>query len=444
MLAARREGIEGIELGVERVVSTKEEGPVLVASRRATPPNGMVPGQTIGKYRLIRDVGVGGMAQVFLATREGPEGFAKRCVVKRILPELSRDDRFASMFVVEAKVAALLDHPNIVHVFDFEIEGGNYYLVMEYIAGASLAIISRASRRQGRLLGAEVAVEVGLGVASALAYAHDLTLPDGRSLGLVHRDISPGNVLVSRDGAIKLADFGVVKTSLAAPPSGVVSGKWAYMSPEQIRGRPVDRRSDLFSLGIVLYEVITGVRLFRGESASASATLVTKGPIRPPREIVPDLDPHLNDVVLKLLEREPAARFQNAAEVARELERLHATPAFAAGRLRLRSLVRELVPEDDRTPALGTSTGPAAPGDRRTWSGLPVNPTDAGQWGTGTGSLSGTTLEAASRGPGEPPADVDLGAPTIPRLDDRASRKALIWVIVACVVGSALFWFAFL
>ena len=383
----------------------------------------MAPGDTIGKYRLIRNVGLGGMAQVFLATREGPEGFAKRCVVKRILPELSRDDRFASMFVVEAKVAAMLDHPNIVHVFDFEIEGGNYYLVMEYISGASLAIMSRASRRRGRPLGAQVAVEVGVGVANALAYAHDLKLPDGRPLGLVHRDISPGNVLISRDGAIKLADFGVVKTTLAASLTGVVSGKWAYMSPEQIRGRPVDRRSDLFSLGIVLYEVITGVRLFRGETPSASATLVTKGPVKPPQELVPDLDPQLNRLVLRLLERDPDARYQSAAELARDFERLHGTVAFSDGRRNLRALLRELVPEDELAPALGTSTSPAQP-PREPHITSSANLGDPGRWGT-------ALLDGAS------------GAVT-PLPKDPSSRKTLIVVIAACIVASALFWLTFL
>jgi serine/threonine protein kinase len=409
-------------------VSTRDENPVLAARLVAVPAPGMEPGQTIGNYRLVRNVGVGGMAQVFLATREGPEGFAKRCVVKRILPALSRDDRFASMFVVEAKVAAMLDHPNIVHVFDFEVESGNYYLVMEYITGASLGIMSRASRRQGRPLGAEVAVEVGVGIASALAYAHDLKLPDGRPLGLVHRDISPGNVLVSRDGLIKLADFGVVKTTLAAPQTGMVSGKWPYMSPEQVRGRPVDRRSDLFSLGIVLYEVITGVRLFRGESSTASATLVTKGPIKPPQELIPDLDPQLSGVILKLLERDPDARYQDAAELARDFEHLHATLAFSDGRRRLRALVRELVPEDELTPALGASVSSVrAPGENRrtTSSGLSANFADHAQWGTAA-------------------LDDDPDAVTVRGSNDKWSRKTLILVIVACVVTSGLFWLAFL
>ena len=140
----------------------------------------IVAGQRIGKYRIVRPVGVGGMAQVFLASREGPEGFAKRYVIKRILPQLAHDEQFARMFVTEAKVAAVLDHPNIVHVFDFEIEHGNFYLVMEYVSGASLANILRANRRKGMPLGSLIAVEIGVAVAHALAYAHDVCLPDGK------------------------------------------------------------------------------------------------------------------------------------------------------------------------------------------------------------------------------------------------------------------------
>jgi len=352
-------------------VSTNPGHPISSPSPQ-TSAGQVTAGQVIGKYKIVRDVGVGGMAQVFLASREGPEGFAKPYVIKRILPQYSNDEQFARMFITEAKVAALLDHPNIVHVFDFEIENGNYYLVMEYVAGASLAHIMRANRRRGEPLGAQIAVEIGVAVAHALAYAHEVALPDGRPLDLVHRDISPGNVLVSRDGAVKLADFGVVKTSMTATNTvvGVVNGKWAYMSPEQISGQPVDQRSDLFSLGIVLYEIITGLRLFRAENAAATASRVMEAPIRHPKTMVADLDPRLDHIVMKLLERDPKARYQSAAALAADLEAVRASPTFSAGALRLRSLVRTRFPEQTGTPALGTSftdTARATPGNADRW-----------------------------------------------------------------------------
>ena len=345
------------------------------------------------------------MAQVFLARREGPEGFAKPYVIKRILPQYSQDEQFARLFVIEAKEAALLDHPNIVHVFDFEVEDGNYYLVMEYVAGASLANLMRANRRRVTPLGAKIGVEVGVSVAHALSYAHELALPDGKALDLIHRDISPGNVLISRDGAVKLADFGVVKTTMNATVVGVVNGKWAYMSPEQVSGQHVDQRSDLFSLGIVLYEVITGMRLFRAESAAATASRVTVAPIPRPKTIVQDLDPRLDHILMNLLERDPKSRYQSAAALAADLEALRESPYFSAGSSRLRTLVRTIFPEDAGTPALGTSF---------------VDATRATFIGSDLSLGSGMDLASAPGVPGE------AGVPP----------KLVIAIVVACVVIS--------
>ena len=388
--------------------------------------------QTIGKYRIIRGVGVGGMAQVFLASREGPEGFAKPYVIKRILPELSRDEQFAKMFVTEARVAAMLDHPNIVHVFDFEIEDGNYYLVMEHVAGASLAHILRANRRRGLALGAQIAMELGAAVAHALAYAHELTLPSGQPLELVHRDISPGNVLISRDGAVKLADFGVVKTSMTETVVGVVNGKWAYMSPEQITGQAVDQRSDLFSLGIVLYEVITGVRLFRAESAAATASRVLEATIPRPGTLVLDLDSRLDDIVMKLLERNPDERYQTAAALAADLEVLRGSPGFSAGAAQLRGLVRALFPDETSVPALGASLTEA------------TRPLPAGSLGHSL-SRDFPAAKAPLRSDDE---DVQVPAFRDPlangSVETAVSSKMILAIIAACVISSLIFWFLIL
>jgi len=387
---------------------------------------------TIGKYRIVREVGVGGMAEVFLASREGPEGFSKPYVIKRILPQYSQDEQFARLFVTEAKIAALLDHPNIVHVFDFEIDRGNYYLVMEYVAGASLLGIMRASVQKGLPLGPQVAAEVATGVAHALAYAHDLTLPDGTRLDLVHRDISPGNILISRDGAVKLADFGVVKTSVTETPLGIITGKWAYMSPEQIGAQAIDRRSDLFSLGIITYEVATGRRLFRGSTSNDTVARVKSAIIPRPRTIVPDLDPLLDQIIMRLLERDPRTRYQSAAELVTDLENLRITPAFLGGSLRLRTLVRSLFP-DEQSAALAASTTP--------------RPTPMQGFARITpGSLSRITSEsmalavpaAALRSPPEDPSEA-------PRLELSEPTKTVTWRLIAaltlaCLAASALFW----
>ena len=391
-------------------MSTNPGQPVVPAPLPSSANDRVVAGQTLGKYRIVRDVGVGGMAEVFLASREGPEGFAKPYVIKRILPQLARDEQYVRMFVTEAKVAAMLDHPNIVHVFDFEIDKGDYYLVMEYVPGASLSTLSRASRKRNQPLGAEVAVEIGVAMANALAYAHDLTLPDGKPLELVHRDISPGNVIISRDGAIKLADFGVVKTSMTATVVGVVNGKWAYMSPEQISGQVVDRRSDLFSLGIVLYEIITGLRLFKGESAAATASRVMEAPVRRPRAILPEVDPRLDHIVMKLLERDPKARYQMAAAVAEDLEVLRASPSFSGAQSRLRTLVRTLVPEEQSVPALGNSFNDALAG------------------GSGVSSRRSGSMSD------------DDGEPVPRQADTSVSWKLVAGIAAACAAASAVFW----
>jgi len=319
--------------------------------------------QRVGKYRLVKDLGTGGMARVFLASLDGPDGFAKPYVLKRILPEYARDHQFARMFAIEAKVASMLSHQNIVNVFEFSQDGEDYYLVLEYVAGASLDRIVHRARKQGMQLGPEVAVEVGIAVARALAYAHNLTLPDGTPLDLVHRDISPGNVLISFDGDIKLTDFGVVKTSITATVAGVVKGKWSYMSPEQISSGPVDQRSDVFSLGVVLYELATGVRLFRGDSIGATAVRVMKATIPPPRSVAADVDSRLDAILMKALARDPLSRYQSAAALAADLEAYRASRTARITAARLGSIVRLLFPDDGTSGIRGISVSEALASD---------------------------------------------------------------------------------
>jgi serine/threonine protein kinase len=390
-------------------------------------------GQAFGKYRIVRGVAVGGMAQVFLASRDGPDGFAKPYVIKRILPEYARDDRFIKLFVNEAKVAAMLDHPNIVHVFDFEIENGDYYLVMEYIPGASLSSITRANQKRGVPLGAQVAVEIGAAVADALSYAHDMRLADGRPLDLVHRDISPGNVIVSHDGAVKLADFGVVKTSMTATVVGVVNGKWAYMSPEEICGQPVDRRSDLFSLGILLHEIITGVSLFRGSSAADTASRVMGAKVRHPKALVPDLDPRVDQIVMKLLERDVDARYQTAGELAADLHALRASPMFSAGASHLRGLIRALFPDRTSTPVLGTSMATArlSPVEGH----ASVGPLES----NGSHAAQDDARHAGTKGLSDE-SDVVFDHPPASRTEGGVSRTLILAIVAACLAGSVAFW----
>ncbi len=288
------------------------------------------------------------MAQLFLATLDGPDGFTKTCVLKCILPDLAKDPAFAAMFVNEAKVAAMLSHPNIVQIFEFAKEQDQYYLAMEYVDGTSLDRLMKAARKAGQPLGPRVAVEVGVPIANALAYAHDFTLPDGAPLALVHRDVAPDNVLLSRDGIVKLTDFGVVKTAINSQGTvaGVVKGKWSYMSPEQVLALPVDRRSDVFSLGIVLYELSTGVRLFKGDSVPQTANAVARAEVVPPSKIVPDFPQPLERILLKALAREPSQRYQTTAQMGAYLDAFRVSQSWTSGAQHLGTLVNQLCPED--------------------------------------------------------------------------------------------------
>jgi len=258
------------------------------------------------------------MAEIFLAQSHGPEGFEKQVVIKRIRSALADDPSFVQMFIAEARVASKLNHANVVHIFDFDRHEDSYYLAMEYVRGKSLAELHRRSRLLGRPFPPVLAAQISLEVARGLAYAHRLT-EHGHSVGLVHRDVTPHNVLVSYEGAVKLTDFGIAKASNRASTAGMLKGKFAYMAPEQARGDPVDARTDLFALGITLWELLTGARLFDGDSDVAVLRAVQEREISPPSSLNPGVEPALAEVVMTALQRDPMRRFQSASELERRL-----------------------------------------------------------------------------------------------------------------------------
>ncbi|HLK99636.1 MAG TPA: serine/threonine-protein kinase, partial [Myxococcaceae bacterium] len=217
--------------------------------------------QQLGKYQLIRKLATGGMAEVFLAKAAGPMGFEKTLVVKRILPHLAEDPAFVEMFLSEAKLAAQLNHPNIVQIFDFGEADDAYFLAMEFIDGPNLRVLLKRASQQGVALPPAVCARLIATACEGLAFAHDFADPGtGELLGLIHRDISPDNVLVSRQGAVKVVDFGIAKAAGQSHKtrSGVIKGKLSYMPPEQLRAKQLDRRADVYALGVVLYELLTG------------------------------------------------------------------------------------------------------------------------------------------------------------------------------------------
>jgi serine/threonine protein kinase len=284
----------------------------------------LTPGKHLGKYRVVRRLATGGMAEIYLAEARGIEGFAKHVVLKCILPQYASSETFVRLFLNEARVTASLDHPNIAGVYDIGEVSGTYFFAMEYLHGEDLGHILRELSARGARLPLEHALTIGTGVAAGLHAAHEKHGNDGRALGIVHRDVSPSNVVVTFDGGVKLVDFGVAKLTAEAEltRTGTIRGKVSYMSPEQCNNDPVDRRSDVFSLGVLLYELTTLSRLFRADSDAATLRLVLETKVPPPSSRVADYPPELERVLLQALSRDRQARFASARELQLALEQV--------------------------------------------------------------------------------------------------------------------------
>jgi serine/threonine protein kinase len=279
-----------------------------------------------GRFHLVELRGGGGMGEVWRAVVDGPRGFEKSVVLKRLRREHSDDPTFVAMLAAEARVCARLDHPGIVKVFEFGQIDGQHYLAMELVDGWTLRDVFDACARAGRAVPVAFLAHVALGVSEALAYAHAFTDERGVPLGLVHRDVNPSNIMIGLQGVVKLLDFGVHTIRDRLPDertlAGGLKGTLAYMSPEQAGSQAVDGRSDLFSLGIVLHEGLTGRRLFRTVSDSETLARVRAADVASPAAFRPDLDPGFERLVMRLLARLPEDRPAGAAEVAEELRTL--------------------------------------------------------------------------------------------------------------------------
>jgi TonB family protein len=339
-----------------------------------TAPAGEVSGpDRFGQYEILERISSGGMAELFRARRSGVEGFQKIVAIKKILPHIAGDEEFITMFADEAKLAAQLNHPNIVHIFDLgKIEAGGYFIAMEHVEGRDLRSILHMARETGLRLPVSLAVAIAAKVGAALDYAHRRRGDDGRDLNIVHRDVSPPNILVSTEGDIKLCDFGIAKAAskVSRTESGALKGKVPYMSPEQAWGKPVDQRSDIYSLGAVLFEMLTGRKLFQGDSDLNVLEKVRAGDVVLPSSLNPDVPPGLDAAVLKALAREPDERYLRTSDMLRDLEAVLRTyeppPSSADLAIYVRSLeTEEAARRDARAREMQTRAEPARPTEKQ-------------------------------------------------------------------------------
>ena len=389
-------------------------------------------GERFGQYTLLERIAVGGMAEVWKARMRGVEGFQKTVAIKRILPHMTDNAEFVGMFIDEAKLAAQLTHPNIVHIYDLGKMGRDYYIAMEYVDGKDLRSLLNAARRKGIGVPLGLALLIAARVASALDYAHRKRDFEDRELGLVHRDVSPQNVLLTYEGDVKLCDFGIAKavSKVGQTQMGALKGKLQYMSPEQAWGRPVDARSDLFSLGAVLFEMVTGERLFTGESEISVLEAVRQGLTRTPRQVDPAVPREVDEIVARALAIEPKDRFQSAGEMKQRLEAALAALSPATGQTDLALFIqRSLEPE----PAVPEPAA-AMPAAAFSWpSEAAVEPVAA-------------AMPATSYPPGlEPPvaAVAPLGEVALVEEGGRKSRT-LLYAAIAALIVIAILTFLFL
>ena len=305
-----------------------------------------------GPYRLVRQVAVGGMAEIHLAKTKGIAGFEKYVALKMIHPNFAEDEQFIGMLIDEAKIAVQLNHGNIAQTFDLGRVGDTYYITMEYVDGADLYKILRRGSEMDVEMPLDICAFIAKEVASALDHAHRKRDHTGKPLGIVHRDVSPQNVLISYSGEVKLVDFGIAKATMKARQTavGVIKGKYYYMSPEQAQGEKIDHRSDIFSAGIVLYEMIAGQMLYLEEDLQRLISLVRRADIPPISTLRKGVPPQLERIVMHALDKDRRTRYQSAADFATDLERfLHAySPVFTA--TKVAGIVKQIIGDPLEVP----------------------------------------------------------------------------------------------
>ncbi|MBC8132023.1 MAG: serine/threonine protein kinase, partial [Deltaproteobacteria bacterium] len=329
-----------------------------------------------GKYYLLERINVGGMAEVFRAKAFGVEGFERLVAVKKILPNIAEDEEFIAMFIDEAKIAVQLQHANIAQIFDLGKVEDSFFIALEFVRGRDLRAMFDRVRQRSEVMPTPQACFIVMQVCEGLDYAHNKRDGQSQELHLVHRDISPQNVLIGFEGEIKLIDFGIAKAAGKASKTqaGILKGKFGYMSPEQVRGLPIDRRSDIFSVGIVLYELLTGERLFMGESDFSTLEKVRNVEILPPSSYNKSIPEELERIALKALAKDPEDRYQNAIDLHDDLQAFLYTKGELYSRKDLAAWMKKMFPaeiEEENTKAeqFRQIVAPRPSGPRKTMIG---------------------------------------------------------------------------
>ena len=305
-------------------------------------------GVRFGKYVLLNRIAVGGMAEIFLARQEGLEGFEKTICIKRIRPHLSSQPNFVRMFLNEAKLAAQLNHPNIVTIYDLGRINDSYFIAMEYISGRDMSRIIPKAEKAEIPFPMIYALKIASNCCEGLYYAHTKTDAYGNPLHVVHRDITPENVLVGFNGTVKIVDFGIAKasTQLEQTRAGEIKGKLSYMSPEQAMGQQLDHRSDIFSLGAVMYEWVTGYKLFTGENEMAILKSIIDGKIYPPSYFKEDVPEAVERILMKALEKDREARYQSAWEMQFDIDTYVAGSHFSPSNIHMSNFLKQIFDDE--------------------------------------------------------------------------------------------------
>ena len=329
--------------------------------------------RVIGRYALYNEIASGGMATVHFGRLLGPVGFSRTVAIKRLHPQFAKDPEFVSMFLDEARLAARIRHPNVVPTLDVVATQGELFLVMDYVQGESLARLIRAMRAMRTAIPPSIVVTILSGVLHGLHSAHEAKNEQGEPMGIVHRDVSPQNILVGIDGVPRILDFGVAKAAgrLQTTRDGQIKGKLAYMPPEQLRGSALSRHTDIYAASVVLWEALTSQRLFSGDNEGAVLTKIMEAPVPPPSALVKGLPPSIDEVTLKGLARDPQKRFTTARDMALALQRCFPlAPPSEVGEWVERTAGAELLMRAERIAEIESSSsmnlaGSAAPGSTK-------------------------------------------------------------------------------